>query len=164
MWCVWLYPGGSFDEFDFWTGTFSLVVFALLEIIVFAWIFGMEKGWEEITRGADMKVPVIYRYVIPYVTPVFLGVVFLGALVQPDGRRLGRRGPRPLRRPGLAALGRERPREADARRGRGGWHGPNGEVTPRMVKDLSRILLTLVFAACAVLVFVAFRKKERRAS
>ena len=31
----------------------------------------------------------------------------------------------------------------------GGWHGPNGEVTSRMVKDLSRILLTLVFAACA---------------
>jgi hypothetical protein len=33
-----------------------------------------------------------------------------------------------------------------------------------MVKDLSRILLTLVFGACAVLVFVAFRRKERRAS
>ena len=25
---VWLYPGGAHDEFDFWTGTFSLVVFA----------------------------------------------------------------------------------------------------------------------------------------
>ena len=27
--CVWLYPGGAFDEFDFWTGTFALVVFGL---------------------------------------------------------------------------------------------------------------------------------------
>ena len=26
--CVWLYPGGSFDELDFWTGTFSLVAVA----------------------------------------------------------------------------------------------------------------------------------------
>jgi len=27
--CVWLYPGGAFDEFDFWSGTFGLVAFAL---------------------------------------------------------------------------------------------------------------------------------------
>ena len=162
MWCVWLYPGGSFDEFDFWTGTFSLVVFALLEVIVFAWIFGMKKGWEEITRGADMKVPVIYRYVIPYVTPAFLAVVFFGALVQPEGGEWRAACARSSRGR-VAALGRERSRQADARRRRGGWHDEAG-WTSRMVKDLSRILLVLVFAACAVLVFVAFRKKERRAS
>ena len=46
----------------------------------------------------------------------------------------------------------------------GGGYGPSGEVTPRMVKDLSRILLSLVFLACSALVFVAFRKRERRAS
>ena len=50
-------PAGAFDEFDFWTGTFSLVVFALREVFIFAWIFGMDRGWEEITRGADMRVP-----------------------------------------------------------------------------------------------------------
>jgi SNF family Na+-dependent transporter len=33
--CVWLYPGGAFDEFDFWTGTFSLVISALLAKRVF---------------------------------------------------------------------------------------------------------------------------------
>ncbi len=164
MWCVWLYPGGAFDEFDFWTGTFSLVVFALLEVIVFAWIFGMEKGWAEITRGADMKVPVVFRYVIPYVTPVFLAVVFLGALVQPDGGDWG------------AALrglfdGRGWSLSAGSVLGKlthvgeqGGWLGPGGEVTPRMVKDVTRILLTLVFASCAFLVFWAWRKKERRAA
>ena len=27
--CMWLYPGGAFDEFDFWMGTFALFVFAL---------------------------------------------------------------------------------------------------------------------------------------
>jgi hypothetical protein len=164
MWCVWLYPGGSFDEFDFWTGTFSLVVFAFLEIIVFAWIFGMKKGWEEITRGADMKVPIVYRYIIPYVTPVFLGVVFVGALIQPDGGDWGA---------AVSGLfdGRGWSLSAGSVLGKlthvgdaGGWRGPDGAVTPRMVKDLSRILLTLVFAACAVLVFVSFRKKGRRVS
>ena len=81
--CVWLYPGGSFDEFDFWTGTFSLVVFALLESIVFAFIFGIDKGWEELTRGADMVVPKIYKYIIKYVTPIFISIIFIGAVIKP---------------------------------------------------------------------------------
>ena len=164
MWCVWLYPGGSFDEFDFWTGTFSLVVFALLEVIVFAWVFGMEKGWAEITRGADMKVPRAFRYVIPYVTPVFLGIVFLGALVQPAGGDW------------VAALqglfdGQGWALSPGSVLGKlshvgetGGWRGPDGEVTPRMVKDLTRILLALLFAGCAGIVFFAWRRKDRRTS
>jgi hypothetical protein len=58
----------------------SLVVFAFFEIILFAWIFGMNKGWEEITRGADIKVPIFFRYIIQYVTPVILGWVFLSSI------------------------------------------------------------------------------------
>ncbi|MCB0749720.1 MAG: sodium-dependent transporter, partial [Ignavibacteriae bacterium] len=61
--CVWLYPGGSFDEFDFWTGTFSLVVFALLESIVFSYIFGIDKGWKELNQGSDINVPIIFKYI-----------------------------------------------------------------------------------------------------
>ncbi len=71
---------GVFDEYDYWAGTVSLVVFALAEVILFAWIFGMDKGWAEITEGADIKVPVIYKYIIKYVTPVFIGAVFIGSL------------------------------------------------------------------------------------
>lgn len=76
---------GYFDEYDYWAGTVSLVVFALLEIILFAWVFGMNKGWEEITRGADIKIPVIYRFIIKYITPVLLLMVFIGALFTPKG-------------------------------------------------------------------------------
>jgi SNF family Na+-dependent transporter len=75
---------GYFDEYDYWAGTVSLVVFALLEIILFAWVFGMTKGWEEITRGADIKIPVIYRFIIKYITPVLLLMVFIGALFTPE--------------------------------------------------------------------------------
>lgn len=82
--CVWLYPGGSFDEFDFWTGTFSLVVFALLESIVFAFIFGIDKGWEEINRGSDIVIPKFFKFVIKYITPVFILVVFVGAMFKPS--------------------------------------------------------------------------------
>jgi hypothetical protein len=74
---------GVFDEYDYWAGTVSLVVFALAETILFAWVLGIDKGWAEITRGADMKVPLIYKPIIKYVTPTFLLAVFLGALFTP---------------------------------------------------------------------------------
>lgn len=83
--CVILYPGGSFDEFDFWTGTFSLIVFALAEVIIFGWIFGIDRGWAEIQRGGDLRLPNFFKYVIKYVTPAFIAVVLLGALIKPVG-------------------------------------------------------------------------------
>src|SRR3989338_2000065 len=70
----------AFGEFDYWVGTISLVIFAIAEIILFAWVFGMEKGWKEITRGADIAVPVAFKHIIKYVTPLFLLVVFIGSL------------------------------------------------------------------------------------
>ena len=74
---------GVFDEYDYWTGTVSLFVFALLESVLFAWVFGMKKGWKEINHGADIKVPIIYKYIIKYITPVLLIFVFIGALITP---------------------------------------------------------------------------------
>jgi SNF family Na+-dependent transporter len=71
---------GVFDEYDYWAGTVSLVVFALFETILFAWIFGMDKGWAEINHGADIRVPRFFRFVIQYITPLFLGFVFFNSL------------------------------------------------------------------------------------
>lgn len=71
---------GVFDEYDYWAGTVSLVVFALIEIILFAWVFGINKGWREITEGADIKVPMFYKFVIKFVTPVILSFVFFASL------------------------------------------------------------------------------------
>ena len=70
---------GVFDEYDYWAGTVSLVVFALFEIILFAWVFGMKKGWHEITMGADIKVPVVFKHIIQFVTPLILALVFIGS-------------------------------------------------------------------------------------
>lgn len=80
---VLFYQQGVFDEYDYWAGTVSLVVFAMLETILFSWVFGMDKGWREITSGADIKVPGIYKYIIKYVTPLMLIVIFLGSLFKP---------------------------------------------------------------------------------
>jgi len=74
---------GVFDQYDYWAGTVSLVVFALAEIILFAWVFGMTKGWNEINSGADISLPKIYKPIIKYVTPSILIIVFIGALITP---------------------------------------------------------------------------------
>ena len=63
---------GVVDELDFWGGTVFLVLFATVETILFAWVFGMEKAWDEIHKGADMRVPGIYKFIIKYITPLFL--------------------------------------------------------------------------------------------
>jgi SNF family Na+-dependent transporter len=69
---------GALDEFDFWAGTFALLLFGLAEAVIFAWIFGMERGWQEITRGAQIRVPPLVRVILKYVTPGLLAVI-LGA-------------------------------------------------------------------------------------
>jgi len=91
---------GVVNELDFWGGTFCLVLFATVEIILFAWIFGtstelsadgerrrtigMDRAWEEIHRGADMRVPKIYKFIIKYITPSFLFLI-LGFWLYQDG-------------------------------------------------------------------------------
>jgi SNF family Na+-dependent transporter len=82
---VFLYNHGVFGEYDYWAGTVSLVIFALAESILFAWVFGMDKGWKEITSGADMKVPDVYKFVIKWITPFFLLFVFIGSIFSPAG-------------------------------------------------------------------------------
>jgi len=77
---VFFYKQGVFDEFDYWAGTVSLVLFAFLETILFSWIFGIKRGWEEINLGADIKVPILFKYVILIVTPLLIGWVLVSSL------------------------------------------------------------------------------------
>lgn len=81
---VLFYQQGVFDEYDYWAGTVSLVVFALLETILFSWVFGINKGWREINEGSDIKIPEFYKFIIKYITPLLLLLVFVSALVTPE--------------------------------------------------------------------------------
>jgi SNF family Na+-dependent transporter len=75
---------GVVNELDFWGGTFCLVLFATVETILFAWVFGMDKAWAEIHRGADMFVPKAYKFIIKFVTPLFL-LLILGFWLYQEG-------------------------------------------------------------------------------
>jgi NSS family neurotransmitter:Na+ symporter len=74
---------GFMDELDFWAGTFGVVLLALIEIVVFFWVFGRDKAWEEITRGAEIKIPRVFKHIMKYVTPVFL-IAILGTWAKSD--------------------------------------------------------------------------------
>ncbi len=74
-----------FNEYDYWAGTMSLVVFALAEAILFSWIFGLKRGWPELLSGADIKVPKVFKFIMMVITPILLIIVFLGSLFLPEG-------------------------------------------------------------------------------
>ncbi|HEX6629441.1 MAG TPA: sodium-dependent transporter [Gemmatimonadaceae bacterium] len=62
-------------EWDFWAGTFGLAAFAFVEVILFMWVFKPENAWRSLHMGADIRIPRIYRFIMTYVTPLYLGVV-----------------------------------------------------------------------------------------
>ncbi|MEE9217708.1 MAG: sodium-dependent transporter [Acidobacteriota bacterium] len=74
---MWFLKYGFLDELDFWVGVFGISLFAAMEAILFAWVFGMARGWKEITMGADIRLSRFFFYVIKYVTPTFLLVLFV---------------------------------------------------------------------------------------
>lgn len=68
---------GFLDEMDYWAGTFGLVVFALMETVLFMWVFGADKAWKEMNEGGDIKIPRIFYYIMKYVTPVVLFAIMV---------------------------------------------------------------------------------------
>ncbi len=81
---IFLLGHGVVNELDFWGGTFCLVLFGTVEAILFAWVFGMDKAWTEIHHGADLVVPRIYKFIIKFITPLFL-LVILGFWFYQEG-------------------------------------------------------------------------------
>jgi SNF family Na+-dependent transporter len=70
--------GGVFQgTLDDWVGTFLIFVLAMVQIICFAWVFGIDRGWKEAHEGAHIRIPGFYKFVMKYVTPTYLIVVFV---------------------------------------------------------------------------------------
>ncbi|MCQ2192588.1 MAG: sodium-dependent transporter [Paludibacteraceae bacterium] len=74
---------GVFDEYDFWGGTVALFVYGMIECILFAWVMGMDKGWTMINAHANIKLPIALKYVMKYVTPTMLIIIFVSACIKP---------------------------------------------------------------------------------
>lgn len=73
--CIFL--RGGWQVMDFWAGTFGPPLLAFLEVIVMMWIFGSDRIWDEMHRGALIRVPRFFYYTAKYITPIFLGLILL---------------------------------------------------------------------------------------
>ncbi len=70
-----VFESGFLWEWDYWAGTFGLAVMAVAEVIVFMWIFKPENAWRSIHEGADIRIPAVFKFIMTYVTPIFLLVI-----------------------------------------------------------------------------------------
>jgi SNF family Na+-dependent transporter len=93
---------GYMDQYDFWIGTFLLAFLALCESLVFVFAFsgskvlssriknkwkgylkfGMDTGWEEMNRGAELKMPRFFYYILKYIVPIYIIVLLIGWIWQ----------------------------------------------------------------------------------
>ncbi|MEG8988485.1 sodium-dependent transporter [Ignavibacteria bacterium 4148-Me] len=73
---------GYLNELDYWAGTFGLVVFALIESILFMWVFGAEKAWQEMNEGGDIKIPRFFFYIMKFITPALLSIIMIWWFIQ----------------------------------------------------------------------------------
>ncbi len=72
----------ALDTIDFWIGTVLIFVMASLQIICFSWVYGVDKGIATAEEGAQMKIPRIFRFIMKYVSPLYLIVVFVMFCIQ----------------------------------------------------------------------------------
>lgn len=67
----------ALDTLDFWVGTFVIFILAALQLVAFGWIFGIDRGFAESEHGALMRIPRIFKFIMKYVAPTYLAVVFV---------------------------------------------------------------------------------------
>ena len=66
----------ALDTLDFWIGTFLIFVLATIQIVVFSWVFGVDRGLREAHEGAAIRIPGFFRPIMQWLCPVFLLAIF----------------------------------------------------------------------------------------
>jgi SNF family Na+-dependent transporter len=66
----------ALDTLDFWVGSFGIYLLATFQVILFGWVLGVETGFAELRRGAEIRIPNFVKYIIKYVSPVYLLTIF----------------------------------------------------------------------------------------
>ena len=75
---IWYTENGAFwSTLDFWVGTLLIFVMAMVQIICFSWVFGIERGWNEMHDGSVLRLPAMFKFILKYVTPLYLLIIFV---------------------------------------------------------------------------------------
>ncbi|MBX7058912.1 MAG: sodium-dependent transporter [Leptospirales bacterium] len=74
----------ALDYLNFWVGTLLIYVLATILVIFFARVIGVDAGMDEAERGGLIHIPRVFRFILKYVSPLYLIVLF-GAWLYYDG-------------------------------------------------------------------------------
>jgi NSS family neurotransmitter:Na+ symporter len=66
----------ALDTVDFWMANFCIFVFATFQVLIFGWVIGIDKGMEELRRGAEIRLPRALPFVLKYLSPIYLLTIF----------------------------------------------------------------------------------------
>jgi neurotransmitter:Na+ symporter, NSS family len=66
----------ALDTIDFWVGTVCIFMMATLIIVYFGWVMGIERGWQEAHKGADIRIPGFFKLIMRYLSPLYLITIF----------------------------------------------------------------------------------------
>lgn len=78
----------TLDTLDFWAGTFCIFVLAMIQAIIYGWIFGIDRAQLSSSEGAHFQIPLFVQYMLKFVTPVYLLLIFIGFCTQNLSSRL----------------------------------------------------------------------------
>ena len=62
--------------FDFWVGTLFIFILAMFQTVLYGWVLGIDRGEQEAHEGAHLRIPRIVQYVLKYIAPVYLLMIF----------------------------------------------------------------------------------------
>jgi len=96
--------GIFWSTIDDWVGTYLIFVLAMVQIICFSWLFGIERGWKEAHTGAHIRIPGFYKVIMKYVAPIYLLAVFIAFTFQNLGDWLRAVAAEPLRQGAVALI------------------------------------------------------------
>ena len=66
----------ALDTMDFWVGGVCIFILATIEVTLASWVFGVRNLRIEVSRGAAMRIPGFFWFIIKYVSPTYLLVIF----------------------------------------------------------------------------------------
>lgn len=66
----------ALDAMDFWVGQVGIFLLATTIVLIFGWVLGTDAGVAEIRRGALLELPPGFAFVIKYVSPTYLVIIF----------------------------------------------------------------------------------------
>ena len=66
----------ALDTIDFWVGTVLIFIMATIILIQFGWGMGLERGWAEAHKGAEIRIPSFFKVIIKFISPLYLLAIF----------------------------------------------------------------------------------------